>query len=148
MRWMADNDLLLPGGARQPVPASVLQVARLYEAGLNREFDAPGLNHWIDACEAGVPLATVAAYFLDSPEFTRNHGDDDGMTNPQFVRTTCGNVLGRDPERSGFIFWIGGVNAGASRESVPISISDSPENVARSAYLQSLRQTAAGYWGV
>lgn len=141
-QWIAGNDDLIQTGP----PSYILQVGRLYEAGLSRQFDAPGLNYWIDQYEAGASLLRIGGLFLDSAEFTSRFGDDDLMTNTQFVNAMYNNTLGRGADASGLQYWLGQMGNGMSRELVLLQFSESAENLGQSGYLQSLQQTAPGYW--
>ncbi len=146
VQWVTHNDSLIVVSAT--VPAYVMQVARLYEAGLGRQFDTPGLNSWIDAYEAGTPLITIAHSFLDSVEFTTRFGDDDAMSNTAFVTRMYANVLDRAPDHAGFDAWVSAMNAGTSRDTVLTYFSDSPENIAQSAYLNTIHEVSHGYWTI
>ncbi len=146
VQWITDNDDLI--GLSAQAPLYVMQVGRLYEAGLGRGFDTPGLNFWIDQYEAGMPLKTIAQNFLDSLEFTTQFGDDDAMPNSTFVTRMYANVLDRAPDPAGFDFWLEAMNGGMSRDSVLTYFSDSTENVAQSAYLNNLHEVLHGYWTI
>lgn len=128
------------------IPQYVLNAARLYEAGLNRKFDAGGLNFWIDQIESGRSFDNLAAVFLDSAEFTSRYGDDDRMSSAQFCRQMYLNVLDREPDSAGLSFWINRMSAGSSRESVLAEFALSPENVSNTGYLSTLHQVTSGYW--
>lgn len=133
-------------GPNAGIPQYVLNAARLYEAGLNRKFDAGGLNFWIDQIESGRSFDNLAAVFLDSAEFTSRYGDDDGMSSAQFCRQMYLNVLDREPDPAGLSFWINRMTAGSSREAVLVEFALSPENVNNTAYLSTLHQVSSGYW--
>ena len=118
------------------------------EAGLDRAFDRPGLNTWIDQYEGGMSFTEMARQFLDSPEFTARFGDDDLMDSGTFVTRMYLNVLDRAPEAGGYGHWTGTMDAGMSREQVLIQFSESAENVAQSAYLGKLREIASSTWDI
>ena len=131
----------------EPLPPDyITQVARLYEAGFNRSFDAQGLNFWIDQREAGVSLASMAIQFLDSREFTQRFGDEHSMSNATFVNVIYSNVLGRSADASGLAYWTGAMSGGMTKEQVLVQFSDSAENQAQSTYLSGLAQTLPGWW--
>lgn len=125
----------------------VQTIGRLYEAGLGRSFDDPGLNYWIDTYQTGVPLDDVAESFLLSDEFEFNYGDAYALPPEEFVDVMYDNVLGREPDPAGFNYWVDILDSGfADQEDILISFSDSPENFAQSSYLLELEQVAPGYW--
>ncbi len=126
-------------------PAQVQTVGLIYEAGLGRSADAPGLNYWIKQYAAGTSLQTIAGGFLDSAEFTNRYGDDDTMTATRFVNVMYQNVLGRTPDASGLSYWVDSMGKGMSREQVLIGFAGSPENVAKSS-VSSLIDSGGGYW--
>lgn len=134
------------GGLTPLSPQEAFGLARLYNAGFGRDFDAPGLNFWIDQAETGTPLPTIAGHFLDSSEFTQRFGDDDQMGNLQFVSVMYQNVLHRPGEASGIDFWVDAMNGGASRELVLMEFAKSPENIANTPEIETLVQTQPGYW--
>jgi hypothetical protein len=127
-----------------PVPEHVITIALLYEAGLGREADADGLNYWIDQHDAGMSFATMAANFLDSAEFTTRFGDDDTMSNADFVNVMYLNILNRPGEKAGLDYWTSTMDTGMSREAVLIGFARSPENMQGSDL--SLQEVRPGYW--
>jgi hypothetical protein len=146
--WLQDamvaNDVFLASGR----PSYVVDIARLYEAGLDRRFDSGGLNFWIDRFEAGQNLTQLAQAFLDSAEFTSRFGDDDAMSSSQFATRMYLNVLSRNPDPGGLDFWVRTLNAGASREKVLIDFALSPENIAATGYLDAIRDYGGGIWNL
>lgn len=127
-------------------PDHVITIALLYEAGLGREADSAGLNYWVDQYEAGMGLDAMAGLFLDSAEFTSRFGDDDAMSNAEFVNVMYLNVLDRPGEQGGFVYWVGAMDGGLAREAVLIGFAASEENMLASN-VGSLREIDAGYWG-
>ncbi len=144
--WLEDaisaNDRFLTTGR----PDYVVAIARLYEAGLDRRFDAGGLNFWIDRHEAGQSLLQLAGAFLDSTEFTSRFGDDDVMASAQFATRMYLNVLDRAPDQAGLDFWTKTLNGGASREKVLVDFALSPENISATGYLDTMRDSGGGFW--
>lgn len=103
------------------------QVSRLYWAGLGRPADQADLNTWVANIQAGAPLASLAAVFLASAEFTARFGA--GLGNQAFVARAYRAVLYRDPDAAGLAFWTGALDTGAgSRAEVLAGISESAEN--------------------
>ncbi|MEO3387695.1 DUF4214 domain-containing protein [Mesorhizobium sp. CAU 1741] len=126
-------------------PSYIVNIALVYEAGLGREADSGGLNYWIEQALAGLALDTMAGLFLDSAEFTAQFGDDDAMTNAQFVDVIYRNVLGRPGEPAGQDYWVGAMNGGTSREGVLVGFAASAEN-SEDSRASSLQQTSPGHW--
>lgn len=123
-----------------------IDIARLYQAGLGREPDQGGMNYWISAVESGVSERDLSFSFLESPEFTNRYGDDDGMSNSEFISVMYQNVLGRQAEQEGFDYWVNVMNQGLmDREQGLIVFAESPENQQQTAYLNSM-DYADGQW--
>ncbi len=141
------GDALLPGedAARK---ARVETIARLYEAGLDRdgEIDEGGLNFWIDAAGRGLSNADIAGAFLESPEFTAAFGRVDGLSDGELVERLYQNVLDRDGEAEGVAFWTGALAEGFSRENLLLAFADSSENREASAFVEELAETDPGIW--
>jgi len=100
---------------------------RLYQAAFDRTPDATGLTFWVSAMDSGKSLYDVAAGFVQSNEFHsvyRSAQSDDA-----FVSKLYNNILGRDGEPDGMVFWEGKIASGASYASVLAGFSESPENI-------------------
>ncbi len=107
---------------------SAAEVARLYYSALGRAPDAAGLTSWTNALEfGGQSLTDEANGFMASPEFQSKYGS---LSNGDFVSLLYNNVLGRSPDAAGLNGWTGALNAGATRASVLIGFSESPEHQA------------------
>jgi hypothetical protein len=103
------------------------QVYRLYEATLARAPDQEGLTNWADALNAGGSLASVAAGFVNSPEFQNVYG---ALDNRQFVTLLYTNVLHRAPDTLGLDTWVNDLNTGQdSRVQVVLGFSESQEDI-------------------
>ncbi len=100
------------------------EVIRLYQAVFGRQPDAGGFDFWAHRRVNGQPLNDIAAFFLLSDEFERRFGDP---TNAGFVDLLYQNVLGRRPDSGGRAFWIGRLEAGATRRSIVLGFSESDE---------------------
>ncbi len=82
----------------------------------------------------------LANSFLNSSEFQARYGNN--LTNNAFVSQIYTNVLGRAPDASGLAYWTGNLDTGTSSRAVTLAaISESPENVARTA-----GSVASGLW--
>lgn len=133
-----------PSGGISVVDARL--IALLYEAGLNRQAEAEGLNFWIDQFEAGRSFSSIAQFFIGSDEFQASFGDPVQLSNENLVDVLYENVLGRDGETDGFNYWVGRLNDGSSRNTVLLEFALSPENQAGSPYVQSLHEDGNGNW--
>lgn len=104
------------------------QLFRLYRAAFSRTPDDTGLGFWIDAHANGLlTIEQVGREFSRSAEFARLYGGDIG--NEQFIKLVYNNVLHRDPDQSGYEFWLKAMVAhGLSREALLYSFSESDEN--------------------
>jgi hypothetical protein len=92
-------------------PRGVLagQVRRLYWATLGRAPDDGGFAFQLAQLQAGMPLASVAAGFVTSPEFQAKYGNTDDTA---FVTLLYRNVLGREPDAGGLQFQLAQLAAG------------------------------------
>lgn len=101
---------------------------RLYQAAFNRTPDVGGLGYQMHDLDIGVPLETVAANFIASPEFQATYGNVDDT---QFVTLLYENVLHRAPDAGGLQFHLDEMHVqGQSRADVLVHFSESPENQA------------------
>jgi hypothetical protein len=104
-------------------------VLRLYQAALGRTPDLGGLKFWVgDVDNSHVSLADVGNSFAGSPEFIQNYGS---LSDADFVQRLYQNVLGRDGDPGGLIFWQSALGAGVSRGEVVVGFAESPEDRAR-----------------
>ena len=106
---------------------------RIYKAAFDRTPDAGGLGFWINAMDDGASLTSVAAGFISSPEFKQLYGAN--VTDRDFVTKVYSNVLDRNPDQSGYDFWLGAIGRGATRADILASFSESPENIGNVADL-------------
>jgi hypothetical protein len=117
------------------------QLYRLYSAAFGREPDAIGMGYWISRMDAGTSLKTVSREFMlggdgtGQAEFIKMYGSN--ASNSTFVTTLYHNILGRDPDASGYQFWLDALNRDTNadknilRSQLMIDFSDSPENMAK-----------------
>lgn len=106
---------------------------RIYKAGFNRDpmqGDTVGLGYWIDKMDNGMNPVEVASWFLNSNEFKTLYGTN--PTNDQFLTKLYQNVLGRQPEATGYNWWLNKLNT--SPESIKANVladfAESAENQA------------------
>lgn len=114
-------------------------LVRLYTAYFLRTPDYDGLMHWFNAMYPGSgygrSLAQVSDAFAGSPEFVSRYG---ALDNAGFVTLVYQNVLGRNPDASGFTYWLGRLNAGVLRGQMMIGFSESTENQNATANAQRI----------
>ncbi len=105
------------------------QSYRLYQAAFNRVPDSGGLGFWIHHMDTGMPLETVASYFVSSQEFIDLYGRN--LSNAAFIDKLYQNVLHRAGDAGGVEFWNNYMDKlGGSQASVLAYFGESPENVA------------------
>ncbi len=125
-----------------PERDEVIDLALLYEAGLNRRPDEAGLNYWVDRLDTGTPMTAIAEGFLYSPEFggyPEQHAD--------YVTRLYFNVLNRAPESAGQRYWESYLDGGMSEAEVLLRFADSPENRQQAEdWLMLLHQDHSGDW--
>ncbi|NNF54837.1 MAG: DUF4214 domain-containing protein [Acidimicrobiales bacterium] len=79
-------------------------VLRLYWAFFERDPDLSGARYWIDVFNDGASIDAIAFAFSSSAEFRQTYG---ATSDRDFVRIVYANVLGRQPDSSGFAYWTG-----------------------------------------
>lgn len=84
-------------------------ILRLYFAIFDRPPDIGGAIYWIDRYNNGEHIERIADHMSQSPEFLALYGD---TSNDRFVNALYMNVLDREPDPSGFEFWVGGIETG------------------------------------
>ena len=86
-----------------------LNIIKYYIAVLGRDPDFGGWQSWFTQYIQGLPLSTILAAFINSPEFQNTYGS---LSNSAFVTLVYQNVLGRAPDQNGFNTWLGQLNSG------------------------------------
>ena len=107
------------------------QTYRVYKAAFNRDpmqGDTKGLGYWIAQIDQGMGLIEVSARFVDSNEFRTLYGTN--PSNAQFLTKLYQNVLGRDPEPTGFNWWLNELNTNPSKTKAKVlaDFAESGEN--------------------
>ncbi len=123
-------------------------VIRIYQTFFNRVPDAGGLDFWVAQVRNGTPLSTVSNGFANASEFTAAYGAPSASTVDSFLTALYLNVLGRNPDSGGFLFWksvFAGLGSGvAAAASIGNSFASSAEFLASSATsITNLLTTAA-----
>ncbi len=120
----ADTAIALDTGAT----GSAGQSYRLYQAAFARTPDKAGVGYWMAAMDQGMPLAVIAANFLQSAEYKALYPAT--LSNADLIGRYYQNILGRPAEQSGLDYWTGVLdNKVASVAEVLALISESSENV-------------------
>ncbi|MCC2954762.1 DUF4214 domain-containing protein [Massilia sp. IC2-477] len=104
------------------------QAYRMYEAALGRAPEKAGLSYWIWRMENGSTIQQVASDFMKTTEFAGIYGAN--PTDAQFIRQMYLNILDREPDAGGYVYWEGRIATG-SREQILVDFSESPENKAQ-----------------
>lgn len=99
---------------------------RLYQAAFDRQPDIAGLNYWIDRMDSGMSLQDVAQSFGQSPEFQGLFGV--APRNETLITSYYLNVLDREPDESGYAYWLDEMSGGLSASGMLASFSESMEN--------------------
>jgi hypothetical protein len=86
------------------------QAFRLYQAAFDRKPDLTGLGYWINDMDKGSSLTTVAAGFMQSPEFQQLYGTNPSTTT--LLTNFYKNILHRAPDQAGFDYWANELNTG------------------------------------
>ncbi len=85
-------------------------VYRLYCSYFLRYPDQDGFGYWLSEFDSGArDLNDISEFFAISTEFTSTYGS---LTNSQFVGLIYTNILEREPEATGFDFWLGELDSG------------------------------------
>jgi hypothetical protein len=83
-------------------------VSRVYENVLGRQADSGGLQHWTDRLAGGMTRGEMMIAFSESSEFRVLTG------NEVFVSAIYAGALQRAPDASGYSYWVGRLDQGAS----------------------------------
>lgn len=104
------------------------QAYRLYQAAFDRTPDEPGLGYWIAQMDQGMDLLEVSARFIDSSEFRSLYGVE--PTNAEYLHRLYTNILDREPDPSGYEWWLDQLNNNPEKtwERVLADFSESEEN--------------------
>ncbi len=78
-------------------------VLRYYVAFFNRQPDLGGAKYWLDIRRQGFTAGDIAGFMAGSDEFANNYA---GTTDREYLTQVYTNVLGRDFDQDGFIYWL------------------------------------------
>ena len=123
---------------------NVEPVIRLYSAFFARRPDTAGLSYWSGRRSSGTTLIKAAETFARSSEFARRYGS---LNDRAFVQRAYLNVLGRNPDASGWSYWTRKLGSGTPRGQVMLDLSESSENVKRRQPTVDLTKVTFGLLG-
>ena len=113
---------------------------RLYGGAFDRTPDEGGFRYWTQILDRGISLHEVAVNFIISNEFVARYGSS--LSNASFVDKTYQNVLGRNGETAGVMYWNEVLDKGyADRAKILELFTQLPEYVGISA-----ADINNGYW--
>ncbi len=126
-------------GAIAPAPGehvgntpTELQVARFYQAVLDREPDEAGMAYWYSLLSTGADLTVIADSFAVSEEFRQRFDVEPGPQGDlQFLRQVYLNVLDRLPDEEGEAYWRELLREGVPRAQIVLWFSESAEFIAQ-----------------
>ncbi|MFA8386070.1 MAG: DUF4214 domain-containing protein [Pelagibaca sp.] len=95
--------------------ADMLAFCELYVAYFNRAPDSTGLLFWGSALADGMPMTEIAREFYGQPETQALYGGSSSTAD--FVSAVYSNILGRDPDATGFAYWTDILDRGAVERS-------------------------------
>ena len=103
----------------------IAPLVRLYFAYFLRVPDYEGLLYWIGQRQVGLPLNDISSAFASSQEFIDTYGS---LSPDAFITLVYHNVLGRDPDPSGFSYWLDELTSNRmTRGQIMAGFSESPE---------------------
>lgn len=94
---------------------------------LDRAPDAEGLGYWIHHVDQGMSLTDMAQAFLNSSEYAATNGAN--LNDTQYVTQLYEDVLQRDADESGRLYWVEQLTSGVSRGEVLVGFSESQESI-------------------
>jgi hypothetical protein len=118
-------------------------VARVYQAALDRAPDVAGLEYWTALIDdSNALLSAVATDFTASPEFMQDYGS---LLDAAFVNQLYQNVLDRPADTAGAQYWYSVLASGASRGTVVLGFAESQENEAKTVSTAGGENNAEAY---
>jgi len=105
-------------------------IYRLYNAALGRFPDKKGISYWIEKNNSGTDsYRDIAKSFLDSDEFKSLYPE--GSRNEDYISALYENVLDREPDLQGSIYWLNQIQNGyEDRADLLMGFAESNENKA------------------
>ena len=113
-------DSIISVGNGTIIEADESQLYRSYYGALGRLPDEEGFNWWLNEIREGRhDLNSMAAGFINSDEFI-SLADADGsssISNEELINHIYSSVFGREPDQSGFDYWIEVLDSGEKTQS-------------------------------
>ncbi len=124
------NDMFLESALydrelREVSSAYSYEIARLYLSVFDRLADEDGFEYWVDEYERGMGITDIAGCFVASVEFESTYGE--ALGNEAFIELLYENVLYRNSDEGGMIYWLHEMDRGFSRGDVLVGFSNSNE---------------------
>lgn len=101
------------------------QIARLYRAYFDRAPDDAGWEYWNKVASRGVGLIDISYSFAQSAEFSLDGPRDD----LEFATFVYAEVLDREPDPDGLVYWLDELDRGLDRGEMIIYFSESEEYI-------------------
>ena len=89
-----------------------IEVASYYPAIFGRTGDYSGVDYWADQLASGATEEQVITQFFQSAEFHKLYGET--LSVSTFVNAEYQNILGREPDTAGALYWAKLLNDGMS----------------------------------
>lgn len=106
---------------------------RLYRAFFERDPDPSGAVYWIGVVDEGrADTSDLTWAFSHSQEFKNTYGD--ALTIEDFVRIVYGNVLGREPDKGGYDYWVAEMHRGLARHEMVRFVVENEEFIRKYPY--------------
>lgn len=134
------SELIATGPAASDLADDARAIVRLYLGFYQRQPDDDGLAFWIAQSRRGAPLAWIANFFAYAAEF-----EDRSLSEADFVTVTYERMLGRQPDRSGLLYWTQRLEAGLGRGRMLMRFANTPEHLQRTGAQTEVIST---YWAM
>jgi len=108
-------------------PAALNAIAGLYQSVLGRQAGYRGIEFWTAATEHGSSLGQIAMSIIESVESQARHPMQFNGDNAHDLELLYQGIFGRHSAASGFAFWLGAMDSGASLEAVATAFMTSGE---------------------
>ncbi|MGH1462058.1 MAG: DUF4214 domain-containing protein, partial [Neptuniibacter sp.] len=106
-------------------------LVRLYHSTFDRSSDIEGVGYWASRLAKGeMTFLEVAEAFMDSDEFKEQYGitDETPLSSEEFITLLYNNVLNREPDEEGLLYWVKVLEEGNLRSKVLVDFSESEEH--------------------
>ena len=105
--------------------AATVDLYALYQLVFDRPAEIGGLSYWKGQADGGLSLHDIAAYFIQSTEFSSKYG---ASPSPQtLIEGVYQNIFDRAPDAVGEAFWLNAFKKGLSVPDFLTSFSDASE---------------------